>query len=65
MRSVRVGVALLLYVWAPTVLAQQKFDRVSQSIRDLIDEQRLTGNSGCTASSRQTATRATRTCSKS
>ena len=41
MRSVPLGLALLLYVWSPTVLAQQKFDRVSQSIRDLIDEQRL------------------------
>ena len=41
MRSVRLGLALLLYVWSPTVLAQQKFDRVSQSIRRLIDEQRL------------------------
>jgi CubicO group peptidase (beta-lactamase class C family) len=41
MRSVRLGLVLLLYVWSPTVLAQQKFDRVSQSIRDLIDEQRL------------------------
>lgn len=38
MRSVRLGLALLLSVGSPAVLAQQKFDRISQSIGDLIEE---------------------------
>src|SRR5688500_13614278 len=41
MRSVRIFITLLLCVWSLAVLAQQMFDRASQSIRDLSDKQRL------------------------
>jgi CubicO group peptidase (beta-lactamase class C family) len=41
MRTAGIAVTLVLCIWSPAVLAQREFDRVSQSIRNLIDEQRL------------------------
>jgi CubicO group peptidase (beta-lactamase class C family) len=41
MRSAGIAVTLVLCIWSPAVLAQREFDRVSQSIRHLIDEQDL------------------------